>query len=117
MNARELRIGNLYDYHGVPKKVTPSVIEDVWEAQREWCKPIPLTRESLLMFMGWTEYTADDYGELLGWSNGCFFIDQWFQLRFEVGVIKIDYVHQLQNIYFALTGEELTLTASDGITE
>jgi hypothetical protein len=34
---------------------------------------------------------------------------QFFTFYFEGNRIKIQYVHQLQNLYFALTGEELIL--------
>ena len=45
-----MRIGNLYDHSGRVKKVTPIVIEALFESERIWCKAIPLTEEWLLKF-------------------------------------------------------------------
>ena len=125
MNKEELRIGNLVDFNrqvetvyairnsGVDfykGKTKKSVIMQsyVWEA----IKPIPLTEEWLLKF-GFSEiggcnekdFTNGDYNifiNSIGEVNFLFFREgDWYQ--------KIDYVHQLQNLYFALTGSELTL--------
>src|SRR5690606_23732350 len=68
---------------------------------------IPLTEQWLidlgLKRMPESEYTLDSY-DLAGfklWMNkGKFLFND---------KINIDYVHQLQNLYFALTGEELTI--------
>ena len=43
-----------------------------------------------------------------GWSDGFYFVyDNWSVWR------RINYVHQLQNLYFALYGEELELKNND----
>jgi hypothetical protein len=105
--AEEIRIGNYYDHNGEFKKVTPDTILNLWEAERTWIKSIPLTEEWLKRF-GFDEF---QYG--------------WYQI--EKSPLKItwniydknirafgynltnvcQYIHQLQNLYFALTGEEL----------
>ena len=80
-----------------------------------WCNPIPLTEEWLLKF-GF-EKTLNQYKKLtLSNKIGCdnipfiiLFLDNQYQyddLRFRT---NIEYVHQLQNLFFALTGEELTI--------
>lgn len=48
MKAQELRLGNLYDNNGNYFVVTPNTIESVFESERVWCKPIPLTEDILL---------------------------------------------------------------------
>lgn len=48
LTAQQLRIGNYYNHNGEIRQVTPNTILEVWEAEREWCKPIPLTEEWLL---------------------------------------------------------------------
>jgi len=68
------------------------------------CEPIPLTEEWLLKF-GF-EIHEDGY---ITCSNGY----QWIlhldnEFEFEALKIIVLYVHQLQNLYFALTNEELT---------
>jgi hypothetical protein len=80
------------------------------------CRPIPLTEEWLLKF-GFTRHHAD-------YSNGVIFIKsvpnntefEWGIYPNELGSgvqiknrVLLKHVHQLQNLYFALTGEELTV--------
>ena len=48
IQATDLRIGNYYDHNGAFRKATPETILEVWEAERTWCKPIPITEEILL---------------------------------------------------------------------
>ena len=110
IKATQLRIGNLYDHSGRVKKVTPIVIEALFESERFWCKAIPLTEEWLLK-LGFSEiggcnekdFTNGDYNifiNSIGEVNFLFFREgDWYQ--------KISYVHQLQNLYFALTNKEL----------
>jgi len=75
-------------------------------------QPIELTKEWLLNFGFEKKY--DD----LNWyikGNYCFsFLKELdlivFKIKFQtVGICTIKYVHEAQNIYFALTGEELSL--------
>lgn len=112
MKASELRIGNwimsdecgfttvngsLIQFLETPKSLVTGFVE-----------PIPLTEEWLLKF-GF-EYDGCEWFDFksVGISlnnkratqqNG----EYYNQLRFP------DYVHQLQNLYFALTGEELAI--------
>jgi len=106
MKAKELRIGNLYDENGTISEVTPSVIQDVFDADRIWCKPIPLTEEWLLRF-GF-EKKQNDWFRLNDFEISPSF--ECFSFRSCVWVSKYTNpkVHQLQNLYFALTVEELT---------
>jgi hypothetical protein len=49
------------------------------------------------------------------WMNNGFIIYQYgdnFVFEYREGV-KVKYVHQLQNLYFALTGEELTIKTNE----
>ena len=105
MKANELRIGNYYNQFGNERTVTGETIKDLTNAPNEqlWCKPIPLTEEWLLRFGfeaiddGWyqkVEFTWNIYDYLVRWNGN---------------VINAQYVHQIQNLYFALTGEELTI--------
>jgi hypothetical protein len=118
--ANELRIGNLYNDNGVFKKASPSTIEEVWNAPRSWCKAIPLTEEWLLKF-GFEKVdivlTSISIAPL---NLPCTFHLPNTPFSFCLGklilttgtgdfCVNIDYVHKLQNLYFALTGEELTI--------
>ena len=104
MEAKELRIGNLIEYAGDYVSVNTyhiSTIEAGKEPFKSRYKPIPLTEEWLVKF---------------GFDKGtmCWFNDTNIGFEFNAkGVVKwnqpkhIKHVHQLQNLYFALTGEEL----------
>ena len=117
MKASELRIGNLVDDNGLVETVTSDhLINDEHYDGLKGCLPIPLTEEWLLKF-GFKK------------SNSDWYTTKSMQLPFEELAIKlsngrvtaetdrveificneIKHVHQLQNLYFALTGNELEI--------
>ena len=126
MKANELRIGNWVDWDNKTirsqvKGIHPSGkyahLENGW-VDLIRCDSIPLTEEWLVKF-GFYEY--DRMGNNIFFSfkeiesfnfNLCLY---FYELRVNFyGLpwdksIKIYQVHQLQNLYFALTGEELQL--------
>ncbi len=115
MKASELRIGNFYDHNGFVNEVHPNTIEEVWISERSWVKPIPLSEEWLIKF-GFKKRDMLS-SVLFDMKNPRFSIylnppidksNKWNILGIEKNV-NIQYVHQLQNLYFALTGKELTL--------
>ena len=80
-------------------------------------EPIPLTEEWLEK-LGLTKSTLDNDFEpnepkWYSWIKGAFNLEIqengeiWFEVYSHY--IHVKWVHQLQNLYFALTGEELTL--------
>lgn len=106
MNAIELRIGNLVfvsdDDHAAP--IQAGGINAMEHGQFK-PRPIPLTEEWLLK-LGFRRSTDND----CVFSNGTLavFFDKTDSFC-ELKGAKPKYVHQLQNLYFALTGEELTI--------
>ena len=124
MKATELRIGNLVNYDTAEGDVFTNVID--WQ-DLKWLSedekgfnlvhnPIPLTEEWLkklgfkLVFAGQGDGYIYQCGEL------CKSItihsrdrNKFLYSTFNSCEINIQYVHQLQNLYFALTNEELTL--------
>jgi hypothetical protein len=66
-------------------------------------EPIPLTEEWLVKF-GF-DITSLHYFK----KNGIIIQseDDYFECLLGIVVVKLKYVHKLQNLYFALTGEEL----------
>lgn len=113
MKANELRMGNWVqvEYDGIlqePEQVWKVTISsrDNYHTVNDWkieaLRPIPLTEEWLERF-GFKKFKNHN-----DWSKRGVIIHgrkRGFVLRRSVPVIK--YVHQLQNLYFALTGEEL----------
>lgn len=115
MKANELRIGNW-----VNSMIEIGVFYDVMVTKNDFngnidlFKPIPLTEEWLARF-GFVKCFYEEGGLRLPWyklrTDDCLFeIDYEFSYtRDDGGYIKIQHVHSLQNLYFALTGEELTI--------
>lgn len=113
MTPNELRIGNTLLNNGKPFNVDNHDIGyiDRNPDNKLW-SPIPLTEEWLIKFgfekvKNVNENTYPDFRkrsvELLKNVNG------FYVLHRNEGFTDIHYVHQLQNLYFALTGEELTI--------
>lgn len=114
MKTSELRIGNLVQYGGITAKVShieksffyceSELIYFTKDGERG-AKPIPLTDEWLLKF-GFVKHRKYGYFYI------DFFVvdlDKNYQFYCDIDIhIVLNHVHQLQNLYFALTGEELT---------
>ena len=127
MEAAELRIGNIVFFHDTEMGEITYTHEEIirgYEIQAlevdgyirdVEVEPIPLTEEWLLKF----GFKQDSYSYIKGVHQKIFsgvmkfdFNETLKDWEFSVGYItditRILYVHQLQNLYFALTGEELT---------
>lgn len=116
MNERELRIGNF-----IKPKVklnfadlkTPDIevvnvihLRDLeYYGSEKWAfEPIPLTEQWLLDF-GFEKNDIGNYDKRMELSfdgRNYRFMQGWTN-------VKLKHVHKLQNLYFALTGEELEL--------
>lgn len=119
MKANELRIGNLVNYYmGAPMseniltKVEWKDLKNIGSGDKNY-EPIPLTFEWLKRF-GFDGYEESGYFEKRGFffyvgtcKDGSYYLEHPDSGHF-VGQ-PINHVHQLENLYFALTGEELTL--------
>ena len=117
MNPKELRIGNLVECFGVAEVVLIKKDKIKLERQKRdrvilrekspidsltLCG-IPLTEDWLIKF-GYTKEGSNFWfiGHIVWeYDDGVFICDK--------NGITLKYVHQLQNLYFALTGKELTL--------
>jgi len=120
LDAKDLRIGNLI------KWISTNTVEVVQEinscgkyhlinnVQITDAEPIELTEEWLLIF-GFERHELDNWFYLK-------IINDWTRLNININgsvcelsisnhgaVINVAYVHQLQNLYYALTQTELTL--------
>ena len=132
MEASELRIGNLVMANVDNDIIQLRVDEILWfdhlgYTLRMWvgknreskidlplhsAEPIPLTDELLLrcgldkvgLFYVSKDVPPSPFRFLLGKVEGYCYIE------YRQRIVKIMYLHQLQNIYFSLTGKELDVT-------
>jgi len=118
MKANELRIGNYVNrvYAPYGNRTGQSFVEKIESGNSidnltlpsSFCEGIPLSEEWLVRF-GFKEPERGYERE--------FFYEGFFCVRenkrdksiYYWGDVRLLYVHQLQNLYFALTGQELTL--------
>jgi hypothetical protein len=135
MKANDLRIGNLVNYLIIDEmderkkwfEVSEIDYDDLRTIQNKHevnqdYQPIPLTEEWLLKF-GFKKFESDgivgyDYsdpnGKTIVYEKGRHTIVQWgitnpfFYSNHNLRV-EITSVHQLQNLYYALTNQELTI--------
>jgi len=132
IQIQDLRIGNLVMYNDQNHEPSPTpikvgisdlilIIEDTKECVYA---PIPLTEEILLK--AGFEFWCDELGikcfyKIYGIEYFCVATNGFYQLRsglkdsdaaWRLGnnYPFIKHLHQLQNLYFALTGEELKIT-------
>jgi hypothetical protein len=106
MKAQELRIGNLILKEGEIITVSSYTFYNI-ECDEEAFEPIPLTKE-LLLRLGFDVNNRPEWiDQLKKYEIIC---GTTSYLRgAENSVHPIKYVHQLQNLHFALTGEEITI--------
>ena len=107
MKANELRIGNyvlLTKDNFYTSKIYQLDGFDIYKLDESNCfdaKPIPITEEWLLKF-GFEKNSIDLFYSLKNFIIRHDFILCDIDIR-----VEIKYVHQLQNLYFLLTGKEL----------
>jgi hypothetical protein len=116
MKAQDLRIGNNIFHRN--KAITVNWQELKWiQEENNNFQPIPITEEILLKcgFISggakqWLFITLDKKDECYLYFNplgkGIAIDQNGIEFSFE---IELNYLHQLQNIFFALTNEELTI--------
>lgn len=123
IKAQELRIGNFVSIFGTIGRVVPSdfnpehhnkwlTVENDEYIIKSW-EPVELTPEWSERF-GFEGNANDGYGLDVVELNYITTEDN-FQLEYQIAgvdkwfLIQLKYVHQLQNLFFALTGHELEL--------
>ena len=84
---------------------------DTYNQFIKFVKPIRITEDWLLKF-GFEEFKEYSIGHGYKLNNISIRIDNFgFHYLYGIGVnSRLKYIHQLQNLYFALTGKELELT-------
>jgi hypothetical protein len=125
MEAKELRSGNLLQgkpiqnvnqgvYSDGVITITAYGIYEIDGGRLTELKPIPLTEEWLLKFGFEKTFYEGEFGRYWDYIehkhefhlHGMGFKSE--DMDFTFLMRKINFVHQLQNLYFALTGNELT---------
>jgi len=126
MKETELRIGNYISnqdgtLRGIPIG-EPHIVDKTDFKWAEMYVPIPLTEEWLLKFgfelkdkinMGFIKQINFPHMKNYLYVNSKYYTtalwDEISQKEFLIMLNPCQYVHQLQNLYFALTNEELTI--------
>jgi hypothetical protein len=121
MKASELRLGNWVEQPNDGVTRVTAVLNDLQIKTEtgyvdKYCRPIPLTEEWLLKFgfkdlpvnyMGFYEFKIGTFSIIREQDEYCFPYETYSGDNID---LEIKHVHQLQNLYFALTGEELELS-------
>lgn len=108
--AKQLRIGNRVKYIGGQAIVeNGEAIMDIEEGL-DIAEPIPLTEEWLVKLGFWHDDYYNSAKRFVSKSPIILIEGNGYYTLCHYPICKIQYVHQLQNLYFALTGEELTYT-------
>ena len=126
MNTNELRISNTINHKEKGLITIKGITEHCGDCKIDtdlgWvylknCEPVPLTEEWLIKFgfkyNGWNY----DFKNYVFHAQGKNEKGEFFNTEFGIknnGITfnisyNLEFVHQLQNLYFALTGEELTI--------
>tara|TARA_R110000772_G_C13310212_1_gene439988 strand:- start:29118 stop:29438 length:321 start_codon:yes stop_codon:yes gene_type:complete len=105
MEAKELRIGNYFSWEGKSTTMKLGHFEDhlLYPNDRRKYQPIPLTEEWLVKF-GFKFRDETDC-----WHLNYLTINKNFVMMDIDMHVYFDYVHQLQNLYYALTNKELII--------
>jgi len=103
MKANELRIGNWVNCFGLPMMVEPNTILSLLEIEnnKKICidlSPIPITEDEIII-------VNDHFALKITKSGMCYLVNSKNNIVLLPKLVK--YVHEKQNLYFALTGEEL----------
>jgi hypothetical protein len=112
MKANEVRLGNLVNYCNSERVLDAELFLQLLKYTTPF-EPIPLTEEWLLKF-GFDFYQNIgsrkfmNFGNLIIETNAHKDIPVYYTEQREL-ICIIKYVHQLQNLYFALTSEDLTI--------
>lgn len=114
MKSTELRIGNYVKYNSSELKIWGILKNNVVELECNTdsltihdIEPIPVTTELLKRLRFYPEPH-----DIRFWRNGSIRLkitEKGFKFNYSISITYVHYLHQLQNIYLDLTGNELTL--------
>ena len=110
MKAKELRIGNwgkAKNCDGTLRDTKVTHIGKIYAKSGEWAiaEPIPLTEDWFIKEGGQLKISIDECCSIIWDGKVAILIHDYSGDE----LLVIEYVHSLQNLYFALTGTELEL--------
>ena len=112
MQSKDLRIGNLVKHLDCNLKVLKIGFTKIWTKDGlksyDDIEPVDLTEEILLINCRFKKSPHDIRFKTLN-SVRLKTTEKGFKFNYGESIRYIKYVHELQNLYFALTGEELEL--------
>lgn len=114
MKNTELRIGNLL-YNGTVVGLTDHDITVYdgytnWKSDKMEFEPIPLDEEWLIKMGLENRYGNTYFAGKLKFTYELNELSQFVRFHYSGKVVYLQYVHQFQNLYYALTQTELTLS-------
>lgn len=125
MKIEELRIGNLLLINGKPRKIVSTSLyksrvsylldncnysEGHSSLGSVFIQGIPLTQESVLAIGFIYGESFNIYYKKIDGSDGHFYLNSEFQPEILTGIRKeFKYIHEIQNLYHAISGKELLL--------
>ena len=122
MKATDFRLKNLVHVYGIETEITPTHLQNIQNANEKGkvivdMTPIPLTEEWLIK-MGFEKHNSyylspnkssvEGFVDILCFDleNLSFIVDM---SEYSGWTVDCKFVHTLQNLYYALTNEELTI--------
>lgn len=111
IKASELRIGNIVEVEGQIWGILDSRLLVRIEREPDCANPVPLSPEWLER-MGFKTFAGTLQLDCLGIDARSNEMECLFSSRDDwepMGAKPLQYVHQLQNLFFALTGQELNI--------
>jgi hypothetical protein len=108
IETKELRIGNWVELENHVCALNKTTFKAILFGNYKSLNPVPITEEWLLKLgFKFNNFNEDYYFENFSfrlhlWKNENEFVYYW-----KGGNIFIQYVHQLQNLFYCLTGQEI----------
>lgn len=117
IKPNELRIGSLLRVADKIIVVDQNIIGDCAVHNKgfnTWYDPIPITEKALLA-CGFCAHWADEFVSIYDMGNFrvCIYSTGSISASTDVPLANLSSLHQLQNLYFALTGEELKINVEE----
>lgn len=112
VNIKELRIGNIILINGLRTITSFLVLEHLYKEDILYTMEGLKINDDLLLKSGFVNSKNNvlqiriDNGWFLNWQSNYVFIS-YLNDECEISHFKYKYIHQIQNLYFSLTGREL----------